>query len=142
MRRVRHLGTSVSMLLLLACPARAQGDLIFADGFESGDFSAWSSVVGASGGSDCVAGLTVSGALAGDLGPAPGGSFEEITCVEIHNDRAFERLGEVAFSGIPMPRDLGLTSTDGLTLIGPGDRLLAAQHGFIQAGLRECLGLY
>ena len=125
MRQVGHPGIFVtSALLFLASPAAGQ-DLIFTDGFESGDFSAWSSVVGA--GSACLAGLAVSGALAGDLGPAPTSGFEQITCVEIANDRAFERRREVAFSGVPMPRGLGLTSSDNLALVGPGGRLLAAQ---------------
>lgn len=110
-----------------AVPAGAQGGLIFADGFESGDFSAWSSVVLGGGGPACVAGLPVTGALAGDLGAAPGGSFDDVTCLEMRSDRAFERSGEVAFSGISLPAGLGLTSTDGLTLIGPGNRRLASQ---------------
>ena len=121
------LAVIVAGFLQPAVPATAQGGLIFADGFESGDFSAWSAVVFGGSGPACVSGLPVTGALAGDLGPAPGGSFEDVTCVEIRNDRAFERGREVAFSGIPMPAGLGLTSTEGLTLIGPGNRWLAAQ---------------
>ncbi len=169
-----------ALLALFLLPALA-GGLIFADGFESGDTSAWSETVGLPEAPACVAGPPVAGLFAGDLGPAPGGPFEEITCVEIHNDQPFERPGEVAFSGIPMPESLaargegqtapradlfrqlgvpgfrdttsipairrldltknlslwsaehlprglpGLTTTDGLALIGPGHRLLAAQ---------------
>ncbi len=126
MRPIRQLSLLVIIFSFLASPAGA-GDLIFADGFESGDYSAWSTAVDGGGPPDCTAGLPVTGALAGDLGPAPGGGFEEITCVEIANDTAFERRREVAFSGVPMPRELDLTSTEGLALIGPGDRLLAAQ---------------
>ncbi|MCP3959702.1 MAG: hypothetical protein GY719_17780 [bacterium] len=119
---------TLHLLLALFAASQAAGHtLIFADGFESGDLTAWSSVVMGGGAPACVAGPAVSGALAGDLGPAPGGAFEDITCVEIRNDRGFERAGEVAFSGIPVPRDLALTDTSGLALIGPGNRLLAAQ---------------
>ncbi len=126
MQLVRHL--VVVFLLIFPASVSAQ-DLIFADGFESGDFSAWSIVVGA--GPSCVTGLPVNGPLAGDLGPAPAISFEEITCVEINNDRGFERRHEVAYSGIPIPRDLGLTSTEGLALIGPLERQLAAQFNVL-----------
>ena len=121
------IGLVTSLTLFAAPPAEAGGDLIFADGFETGDFSAWSSVVLGGAGPTCVSGLPVNGALAGDLGSAPGGSFEDITCLEVRNDRPFERDREIAFSGVPMPASLGLTSTEGLTLIGPGNRRLAAQ---------------
>ncbi len=113
-------------LPLVAAGALAQ-DLIFADGFESGDVSAWSLAVGLPEAPPCVAGLSLSGALDGDLGPMPGGAFAEITCLEMVNDRPFERRREAAFSGIPMPRDAALTTTDGLVVIGPGGRRVAAQ---------------
>jgi hypothetical protein len=119
--RIHH-----ALIVLLLAPAGAEaGDLIFADGFESGDVSAWSSATGLSTG--CIAGPPIEGAFGGDLGPAPGGAYEEITCVEIRNDRAFERGREIAYSGIPMPQGLNLTTTDGLALIGPGSRRLVAQ---------------
>ncbi len=43
MQPIRHLSASVTILLLLASPAAGGGELIFADGFESGDTSVWSS---------------------------------------------------------------------------------------------------
>lgn len=82
--------------------------------------------VGAGPAAACPSGLDVGGVLEGDLGPAPSGSFEEIACVEIANDLGFERR-EVAFSGIPLPREPGLTTPDALVLVGPGERRLAAQ---------------
>ncbi len=124
---VIHPRVLVAFFLLAPASASGQEGLIFADGFESGDTSAWSVVVDGGGGSGCVAGLPVTGALAGDLGPAPGGGYQLITCVEIANDTAFERRDEVAFSGVPMPRTLDLTATDTLALVGPGGRLLASQ---------------
>lgn len=71
-------------------------------------------------------GPPLGGLLAGDLAPAPAGPFTEIACVEIRNDRPFERAGEVAFSSIPVANGL-LTQTTGLALVGPGERLLAGQ---------------
>ena len=65
--------------------------------------------------------------LEGDLGPAPAGAFVELTCLEVRNDLLVERRGEVAWSGIPLPRSLALTATDELVLIGAGDRRIAAQ---------------
>ncbi len=123
---LRVLSMVIGLWWVLAVSAAGQ-DLIFADGFESGDLSAWSIVSIGSTTPPCVVGLPVSGALAGDLGPSPPGSFDDVTCVEIRNDRPFERSGEVAFAGIPMPANLNLTSTDGLVLIGPGGRRLASQ---------------
>ncbi len=103
---------------------RAQpGVNIFADGFESGDLSRWSS---AQDGGLCTSGPSLGGLLEGDLGPAPVGSYEQLACVEIHNDQGFERL-ETAFSGIPIPITDDLRSTDDLAVIGPGNRRLAAQ---------------
>jgi hypothetical protein len=74
----------------------------------------------------CPSGLDVGGVLEGDLGAAPGGAFEEIGCVEIANDLGLERR-EVAWSGVPVPRELGLLAADGLVVVGPGERRLAAQ---------------
>jgi len=115
------------LLAVADAGSAAAGDLIFADGFESGDFSAWSAVVGAPAVPECVDGTAPAGALEGDLGLAPGGAFTDVTCLEIHNDRPFERRRELAWSGVPIPADLGLTSTDGLAVVGPGGRLLASQ---------------
>ncbi len=75
----------------------------------------------------CPEGLPLIGVLAGDLGPAPGGAFEELTCLEIRNDDLRERHGELAVAGIPLARGAGLTSTADLAVVGPGDRRLAAQ---------------
>ena len=75
----------------------------------------------------CPQGLPLIGVLEGDLGPAPGGAFEELTCLEIRNDDVRERRGELAVAGIPLARSAGLTSTANLAVVGPGDRRLAAQ---------------
>lgn len=112
-------------VVIATLPAFAQS-AIFSDGFESGDTSAWTSAVNEAPKS-CLAGPPVGGALAGDLGPAPAGAYELVTCVEIANDQGFERRDEIAWSGIPLPRAAQLTGVDGLALIGPGKRRLAAQ---------------
>jgi len=65
-------------------------------------------------------------ALGGDLGPAPEGSATLITTLEVTNDQSFTRE-EVAWSGIPIPRDLALTNTANLTLIDEEDRRIACQ---------------
>ena len=116
---------AATAVFLATLPARAQ-QAIFSDGFETGDTSAWTSAVGEAPKS-CLAGPQAEGALAGDLGPAPAGAFELVTCVEIANDRGFEREGEIAWSAIPLPRGAAITGVDGLALIGPGKRRLAAQ---------------
>jgi hypothetical protein len=119
-------------LLVLPAVAAAQGDVIFSDGFESGDASAWSeSVPPVPAAAPCPSGAAVSGALAGDLGPAPSGPFELITCVEIRNDQGLARGNEMARSSLPLPRDLGLLTPDELVLVGPGGRWLAAQFTVI-----------
>ncbi|MEE8586850.1 MAG: hypothetical protein V3T83_18570 [Acidobacteriota bacterium] len=64
--------------------------------------------------------------LAGDLGEAPSGG-ETISSLEVRNGLQSAREGEIAFSGIPIPRGLGLTSTDELVVVAPGERRLAAQ---------------
>lgn len=63
-----------------------------------------------------------------DWGAAPAGDdVETITCFEVRNDLAVERAGEVAFSGVPIPRALDLRTTDGLAVVGPGGRRVPAQ---------------
>ena len=118
---------------LLFMPSLATGgDLIFSDGFESGDASAWSaSVPSVTAAAPCPSGTAVNGVLAGDLGPAPSAPFEHITCVEIRNDQDLARSTEMAFSSLPLPRDLGLLTPDDLVLVGPGERWLAAQFTVI-----------
>lgn len=120
---IHHLFLCSLITILIATPLSAQG-AIFGDDFESGDLSAWSSAIG---GVSCAAGLPAEGLLGGDLGPAPAGNAAEITCVTFRNDQPFERRGEVAYGGIPLPRGLDLRTTDGLVLIGPGERRLAGQ---------------
>ena len=125
-RKVRRYSEWLAIvgLLLLGSASVARSELIGADGLVSGDLSASSTSVG---GSPCLSGAPLGGVLAGDLGPAPSGSFAEIVCVEIANDQPVERRVEIAFSGIPLPRRLDLTTTDGLVLIGPNERHLASQ---------------
>ena len=67
------------------------------------------------------------GSASGDIGPGPTGSFQGIACLEIRNDLAATRTGEVAASGIPLARELDLRTTDGLVLVGDGERRIAAQ---------------
>ncbi|MEO1367156.1 MAG: hypothetical protein AAFX50_08245, partial [Acidobacteriota bacterium] len=107
--------------------ARAQ-DLIFSDGFESGDTSAWAAAVGLAAAPDCVTGPSPDGELDGDLGPAPGGGVD-IACLTARNDRPFDRRVETAYSGVPIPRDLALRTADlpRLVAVGPGNRRLPAQ---------------
>ena len=113
-----------------ADPSWAGGNSIFSDDFESGDTSAWSETFGGPEPS-CALGPPIQGEQAGDLGPAPSGPFVEIACLEIRDDADLTRDREVAFSGIPIPRDLGLLDTSELVLLGPGDRHLAAQFNVL-----------
>ncbi len=122
----RILSMAVASYLMIEASVSGQA-LIFADDLESGDFSAWSSVTTGTATPAGVVRLPVNGAFAGDLGLSRVGSLDGVTCVEIRDDRPFERGQEVAFAGIPMPEGLGSTSTDGLVLIGPGGRRLASQ---------------
>jgi len=78
----------------------------------------------------CIQGLPLNGVIGGDLGPAPVGPYEAITCLEIRNDRGVERE-EVACSGIPLPQALLVLTTDSLAMVGPGERLLAAQFNVL-----------
>lgn len=130
LRLAGPLAATLSLILARTFPAHA-GDLIFADGFESGDTSAWSSTVGLPELPACITGPSLSGLLEGDLGADPGGGFIELGCVEMANDQGFERRGEVAYSGITLGRDVAITSVDGLALIGPGGRRIAAQFDIL-----------
>lgn len=110
--------------LILGVPS-AEAQTIFADGFESGDTSAWSHTQPQV--TACVGGTAPADALEGALGDAPSGSFTEIACLEIRNDLAAERHG-VAWSGVPVAADAGsagagLTDATGLVLVGPGGRI-------------------
>ncbi|MEM9300893.1 MAG: hypothetical protein AAGE01_02210 [Pseudomonadota bacterium] len=108
------------VLAASACLARAGEAPIFADGFESPRAP------------DCVAGLAPASLQAGDLGPAPGGSFQLLGCLEVANDRGFER-SSVAWSGVPIARDVGLTDDQlsRLALVAPGNRQVAAQFSVV-----------
>ncbi|MEM9557852.1 MAG: hypothetical protein AAGC60_26580 [Acidobacteriota bacterium] len=125
MHRSIHPLLALSVTAVLAAAPVAAGDLIFADDFETGGFSAWSSVHGLA---DCLAGQAPADALAGDLGPAPPGSL--VACLEMRNDRAVER-SEIAYSSLPLPRGLGLTDTADLVLVAPGERRIAAQFDIV-----------
>lgn len=113
----------VASLILIPQTATA-GDLIFADGFATGDTTRWSSTVGLV--EACASGPSLGGPLAGELGALPAGPFDELACLEIRNDLTGERR-EVASAGIPLAASVGLISTDNLVLVGPGDQRLAAQ---------------
>ena len=78
-------------------------------------------------GQPCVAGLPVNGVLGGDVGPAPGGAFVEVACLELRDDSGVARSGEIARSGVPIPHALRLLDTAALAVVGPGGRRLAAQ---------------
>ena len=81
----------------------------------------------ASAGVGCISGPPHAGILGGALGSAPGGSFDDVACLEIREDAEVARSGEIAFSGVPLGEGLGLTDTDELVVVGPGDQRLAAQ---------------
>ena len=121
----------LSCLIVTVClavkPSLAQpADEIFREDFEFGNTDRWPVVDGIAG-PPCISGPAIGSPLAGDLGQAPAGAYEVLACVEITNDEAFERSGELAWSGVPMPRSAQLTDLDGLVLVGPGLRRLAAQ---------------
>ena len=66
------------------------------------------------------AGMPVGPMPLGPLGQAPGGNFSVIAALDIQNDQMVARSSEVAFSGIPIPRGLNMSTTDGLVVVGPG----------------------
>lgn len=122
---IRHL-TLTSLFLLFASSAFAQGGEIFSDDFELGTAGRWPSAVGVQP-PLCAEGPAAAGLLGGDLGTAPTEASTQLACLELTNDQGFERIGEIAFSGIPIPRDTGLLDLSRLALIGRGERRLAAQ---------------
>ena len=72
---------------------------------------------------DCVSGVGPDRLIDGDLGPA-GSGFELIGCVEMVNDRGFERSA-IAYSSIPVQRSRNLQPADA-RWIHP--RRLGARH--------------
>lgn len=77
-----------------------------------------------------VSGLLPNGTLGGELGEAVPASYEPVTLLQIANDRGVRRE-ELADSGIPIPRELNLTRTDQLAIVGPDERRIAAQFEVI-----------
>jgi hypothetical protein len=61
------------------------------------------------------------------LGPAPSGDFTHVTDLELRDDHGTARSGEIAWSSVPIPRELGLRDTSGLVVVGPGEQRLQAQ---------------
>jgi hypothetical protein len=116
---------AVLCCLMTSVPTVSAQILIFADGFETGDVSRWSASTGIQ--VPCGAGSALVGNLEGDLGVAPAGAFNVVTCLEMRNDGAIPREPQVASAGIPIPEALALTATDSLLLVGPGGRHIAAQ---------------
>lgn len=51
-------------------------------------------------------------------GAAPSGG-RDVACFEIRNDLDVPRVGEVAYSSVPIARGLDLRDTDGLVVVGP-----------------------
>ncbi len=86
--------------------------------------------VGVATAGDCVAGLSPVDLLGGDLGTAPAGLFQQLMCLEVRNDLPTER-SETAYSGVPLPESLGLAEVGNLALVGPGDRIIAAQFNVL-----------
>ena len=123
-KRLPLLFVYLFLSLVYRTDTAAAGDLLFADGFQSGDTSQWSDTVGLA--QPCAVGLAVSGALGGDLGAPPAGAFDQLVCLEARNDLAFERL-EAVHSGIPLAASQNLLTTDDLLLVGPGERRIASQ---------------
>ena len=62
-----------------------------------------------------------------DLGPPPEGEFERVSDLEIRNDLELDRVGETAYSAIPVPRELALTDLSGLAVIDDDGRWRQAQ---------------
>lgn len=52
---------------------------------------------------------------------------EALTTLELFNDQTVNRTSELAWSGIAIPREVSLTDTENLVLVGPGETLVAAQ---------------
>ncbi|MCG7954091.1 MAG: hypothetical protein JAY91_01095, partial [Candidatus Thiodiazotropha endolucinida] len=52
---------------------------------------------------------------------------EALTTLELTNDQSVDRSSELAWSGVPIPREVSLTGTSNLVLVGPDETLVAAQ---------------
>ena len=52
---------------------------------------------------------------------------DALTTLELRNDQNVDRTAELAWSGVAIPRELNLTSSANLVLIGAGETLVAAQ---------------
>ncbi|MEW8348039.1 MAG: hypothetical protein AB2687_06985 [Candidatus Thiodiazotropha taylori] len=52
---------------------------------------------------------------------------EALTTLELTNDQSVNRSSELAWSGIPIPREVSLNDTSNLLLVGPDETLVAAQ---------------
>lgn len=126
---MRYMIATVLVLTALmgSGPVRAQQP-VFADGFEIGSTAAWTSTLGAT--SSCAEGGVLAGPLEGDLGPAPTGSFAEISCLEVQNDRGVARF-ELAWSGVPIARAAAMVDVADLVVVGEGERRLAAQFAVL-----------
>ncbi|MDX1501213.1 MAG: hypothetical protein R3325_02540 [Thermoanaerobaculia bacterium] len=74
----------------------------------------------------CPSGAPPLGVEDGDLGPAPPPPWVDLGCLEVANDTVVERR-EIAWGPAPLSRAAGLLSTEGLTIIAPGGRRIAAQ---------------
>jgi hypothetical protein len=61
-----------------------------------------------------------------NLGPLTG-QCEALTTLELFNDQSVNRSSELAWSGVPIPREISLSDTTNLVLVGPGETLVAAQ---------------
>lgn len=118
------IASSLAVIALMGSHPLWGQEPVFADGFEIGGTAAWSSTLGATSG--CAGGGALAGALEGDLGPAPTGSFVEISCLEVHNDQGVARF-EPAWSGVPIARAAGMVDVADLVVVGEGERRLAAQ---------------
>jgi len=76
-------------------------------------------------------GSPVVAAAGGLLGAAPQGTSEELSLLEIRNDRGWERTGEIAYSSIPLAQSANVTDVDRLWIEGPGGERVAAQFQIV-----------
>lgn len=104
------------LLWLSLIPLACQAQQVFRDGFEAFGIA-------------CV-----QGPPQGDvLGSAASSGFTQLACVQLRNDLAFDRRGELAFGGVPVPRAVDLRDGDlaRLLLVGPGGTRLPAQFDIL-----------
>ncbi len=125
--RIAHLVALAASLALCWTPppCAGQSQALNITGFETGETGDFQRVFGL--GASCLEGPVITSALDGSPGAVPAGSFQELACLEVFNDRPRARGRELAWSAIPIARDLGLTSTDALIVAGSGQRRLEAQ---------------